>query len=79
MEDGIPKAGSKSKKQPEATGDPDFMNRDIHRPYWKRAHRDWRIWFGMILMLIAMLVYLMTGDLRWPFHGHPQPMVPIAG
>jgi len=28
---------------------------------------------------VAMVVYLMTGDLRWPFHGHPQPMVPIAG
>jgi hypothetical protein len=30
-------------------------------------------------MLVAMVVYLMTGDLRWPLHGHPQPMVPIAG
>jgi hypothetical protein len=48
-------------------------------PYWRRAHRDWRIWFCVILMLVAMVVYLMTGDLRWPFHGHPQPMVPIAG
>ena len=44
------------------------------------AHtRDWRIWFCVIVMLVAMAVYLMTGDLRWPFHGHPQPMVPIAG
>jgi hypothetical protein len=30
-------------------------------------------------MLFAMFVYLATGDFRWPFHGHPQPMVPIAG
>jgi hypothetical protein len=50
-----------------------------HRPYWKRAHRDWRIWFCVILMLIAMFVYLATGDLRWPIHAKPQPMVPIAG
>ena len=51
-----------------------------HRgPYWKRAHRDWRIWFCVIVMLFAMLVYLMTGDLRWPYHGHPQPAVPIVG
>jgi hypothetical protein len=50
-----------------------------HGPYWKRAHRDWRIWFCVILMLVAMVVYLMTGDLRWPIHEHPQPMVPIAG
>jgi hypothetical protein len=43
-----------------------------HPSYWRRAHRDWRLWF-------CVIVYLMTGDLRWPFHGHPQPMVPIAG
>jgi hypothetical protein len=50
-----------------------------HPPYWRRAHRDWRIWFCVIVMLVAMAIYLMTGDLRWPFHGHPQPMVPMAG
>jgi hypothetical protein len=33
----------------------------------------------VILMLAAMAVYLMTGDLRWPIHARPQPMVPIAG
>jgi hypothetical protein len=27
-----------------------------HRPYWKRAHRYWRIWIGVIVMLIAMVV-----------------------
>jgi len=56
------------------------MNRDIpnHRPYWRRAHRDWRLWAIVILMLAAMVVYLMTGDLRWPIHAQPQPMVPIA-
>jgi len=44
------------------------MNRDIpsHWPYWRRAHRDWRLWIIVILMLVAMAVYLMTGDLRWP-------------
>jgi hypothetical protein len=43
-----------------------------HPPYWKHAHRDWRIWFGVILMLTAMLIYLMSGDLRWRIHGQPQ-------
>jgi hypothetical protein len=32
----------------------------------------------VILMLAAMGVYLMTGDLRWPIYGHSQPMVPAA-
>ena len=41
-------------------------------PYWRRAHRDWRIWFCVIVMLAAMAVYLMTGDLRWRIHGQPQ-------
>jgi hypothetical protein len=43
-----------------------------HPPYWKRAHRDWRIWFCVIVMLAAMGVYLVTGDLRWRIHGQPQ-------
>jgi hypothetical protein len=43
-----------------------------HPPYWRRAHRDWRIWFCVIVMLAAMAVYLMTGDLRWRIHGQPQ-------
>jgi len=29
-------------------------------------------------MLVAMVIYLMTGDLRWPIHAQPQPMVPLA-
>jgi hypothetical protein len=59
-----------------------FMNRDIpkHRPYWRRAHRDWRLWGIVILMLAAMAVYLMTGDLRWRIHGQsPQPISVPAG
>ena len=36
-----------------------------HRPYWTRAHRDWRVWVGVVLMLAAMMVYLMTNDLAW--------------
>jgi hypothetical protein len=50
-----------------------------HPPYWRRAHRDWRIWCCVIVMLAAMLVYLMTGDLRWRIHGQsPQPQQPIS-
>jgi hypothetical protein len=47
-----------------------------HPPYWKHAHRDWRIWFCVILMLAAMLIYLMSGDLRWRIHVQPQQPVP---
>jgi len=43
-----------------------------HPPYWRRAHRDWRIWFCVIVMLFAMAVYLMTGGFRWRINGQPQ-------
>jgi len=33
-----------------------------HRPYWKRAHHDWRLWIGVALMLTAMAIYVMTED-----------------
>lgn len=31
-------------------------------PYWKRAHRDWRFWSMLILMLIAILFYVITDN-----------------
>jgi len=49
-----------------------------HRPYWKRAHRDWRMWVLVILMVGCMAIYLLTGDLRWPLGGPAHPMTPIA-
>jgi hypothetical protein len=40
---------------------------ESHRPYWKRAHRDWRVWIGVFLMLIAMAVFLMSDYFTlWP-------------
>jgi hypothetical protein len=67
------------KRDHKSHGDPNGGPIDHgHPPYWRRAHRDWRIWFGVILMLVAMAIYLMTGDLSRPFQGRQQPVVPIA-
>jgi len=33
------------------------------RPYWKRAHHDWRFWVGVVLMLVAMTIYVGTNNL----------------
>ena len=33
-----------------------------YRPYWKRAHCDWRLWVVVLLMLAAMMTYVMTND-----------------
>ena len=34
-------------------------------PYWPRAHKDWRFWAVLLLMLAAMGVYVTTNDLAW--------------
>jgi hypothetical protein len=59
-------------------GDPNGGNvHQGHRPYWTRAHRDWRVWVGVVLMLACMIIYLMTGDLSWRPRIQPQP--PLSG
>jgi len=53
----------------------------IERPgWWRRAHRDWRLWVAVGLMLIGMIVYLMTMDEAVPPGGPAgQPMPAAAG
>ena len=51
---------------------PDNEHRS-HRPYWKRAHHDWRFWVALLLMLGAMLIYLMTDDLSMVPHIRARP------
>jgi len=40
------------------------------RPYWRRAHHDWRFWFGLILMLVAISIFVLSDDLGFPFLRH---------
>jgi hypothetical protein len=35
----------------------------VHHPYWIHAHRDWRVWVGVTLMLAIMLLYVRRGAL----------------
>jgi hypothetical protein len=59
-------------------GDPNGGS--LHRPYWTRAHPDWRVWVGVVLMLAAMMVYLMTNDLAGWSHRQPrQPLSALGG
>jgi hypothetical protein len=45
------------------------------RPYWKRAHRDWRAWFAVLLMVGMMVIYVMTDSLALsPGNTGGQPM-----
>ena len=36
-----------------------------HNPYWKRAHRDWRFWVGVVAMLLAMTIFVMSNNLAF--------------
>jgi hypothetical protein len=38
----------------------------VHHPYWRHAHRDWRVWVGVTLMLAIMLLYVRRGAFGWP-------------
>ncbi len=31
--------------------------------FWKRAHRDWRVWCAAVLMIALILVYVMSDNL----------------
>jgi hypothetical protein len=36
-------------------------------PYWKRAHKDWRLWVALFFCLAAIIIYVMTDDLAIHF------------
>jgi len=45
------------------------------RPYWMRAHLDWRFWVGVGFIAAALAIYLVTVDLSLvPRHGHHQTL-----
>jgi len=48
-------------------------------PYWTRAHRDWRVWVGAVLMVIALGVYVLSGDLGWLYRTPSQQSPPVGG
>lgn len=58
------------------------MERDrVHhnnRPYWKRAHHDWRFWVGLVLMFVAITIYVMSDNLALLPSAQPQQPTPSA-
>jgi hypothetical protein len=36
--------------------------------YWRRMHHDWRMWVGLVLMLAAITIYVLSEDLAWLPH-----------
>jgi hypothetical protein len=48
-----------------------------NRPYWKRAHQDWRVWVVVFLMIVGITIYVLSQD----FSSFPlsQPQRPVSG
>jgi hypothetical protein len=44
-----------------------------YRPYWKRAHHDWRFWIALLLTLTAMIIYVVSEDFAWLPRNRLQP------
>ena len=49
-----------------------------HRPHWKRVHHSWIFWVAVFLMLLAMITYVMTGDLSWGLRRQSKQPPPRA-
>ncbi len=47
-----------------------------HRPYWRRAHRDWRFWIAVFFIGTALFVYVTSVDLSLvpSRHTHTVPI-----
>jgi hypothetical protein len=46
--------------------------KDGKRPYWRGAHRDWRVWVGLFFCLGAIIIYVLSEDLSFMPSGRPR-------
>ncbi len=54
---------SSHKKNAENQGSKARDHAHPRRDFLKRAHRDWRVWFVVVLMIVLMLFYVMSDNL----------------
>jgi hypothetical protein len=50
----------------------------VGRPYWTRAHRDWRVWVALFFCLAAITIYVLSDDLSFFPSGVRQQPAPIS-
>jgi hypothetical protein len=48
-----------------------------HRPYWKHAHQDWRVWVAVFMMIAGMAIYVMSDD--FAFLPRSRTQQPVTG
>ncbi|MGC9198020.1 MAG: hypothetical protein ACP5E5_03675 [Acidobacteriaceae bacterium] len=44
------------------------------RPYWKRAHHDWRFWVAVFFIGTALVIYVTSVDLSLVPRRHPHSL-----
>ena len=47
----------------EATNPEHEKNYHPPKPYWRRAHTDWKFWVAVVALAVAITIYVMTVDL----------------
>jgi cytochrome c-type biogenesis protein CcmH/NrfG len=70
---------TKHKYEHHQTSHPEPEINGVRAPYWARAHRDWRFLAVVFVMLVAIGVYVMTGNLSWRSHGQEMPLLDAGG
>ena len=40
-----------------------------HRPYWRRAHHSWIFWIGLVLTMVAIIIYFASDNLSLMVQG----------
>ncbi len=63
------------KQDPPHSHDREKVNHS-DRPYWQRAHHDWKFWVAIVLMLVAIGIYVGTVDLAFGARGQTQKIIP---
>jgi len=48
---------------PPRDGGPQFVDHHSHQPAWRRIHRSPFFWVAVVFILVAMTIYIATGNL----------------
>ncbi len=64
---------------PPRNGGPHLVDHHSHQPAWKRIHRSPFFWVAAVFIMVAMTVYVMTGNLATvPGNKTQQPVPALA-
>ena len=39
------------------------------RPYWRRAHHSWGFWIGLVITMVAIIIYFASDNLSLMVQG----------